>query len=232
MNMVDAYPLSWPAAWPRTASHLRRAAKFGRQVHGTYQSGSSWSRIERGVSVAEGTGRVQLELERLGVMRDDVVISTNMELRRDGLPRSDRRAPQDPGVAVYWTLDGEKQCIAADIYQTVGENLAAIAASVDALRAIERHGGAQILKRAFLGLKALPASTQPVMTTTQAAERIAQHAGGTAALILDNAGEAKERVRLAIARVHPDVNGGSTTEKFLLVNEAKRVLGLHHGVSL
>jgi len=35
--------------------------------------------------------------------------------------------------------------------------LAAIAASLSALRAIERHGGAQIMERAFLGFAALPA---------------------------------------------------------------------------
>jgi len=230
--VIDAYPLQWPSAWPRTASHLRRAARFGSSVARDHGNGNAWRSFDRGVSTTEGTRRLLAELQRLGVMREDIVISTNVELRRDGLPYSSRRAPTDPGAAVYWTLDGEKQCMAVDVYKTVGENLAAIAASVDALRAIERHGGAQILKRAFLGLKALTASTQPVMTTSQAAERIVQHAGGTGAIILDNAGEAKERVRLAISRVHPDAKGGSETEAFLLVNEAKRVLSIHHGVSL
>jgi len=229
--VIEAYPLQWPIAWPRTPSDKRRDAKFG-AVIARSDGTQEWSRFTRGVSMAEGTQRVLLELGRLGVAREDIVLSTNVELRRDGLPVSNRRAPDDCGVAVYWTLDREKQCMAVDVYHTVGENLAAIAASVEALRAIERHGGAQILKRAFLGLKALPASTQPVMTTTQAAERIAQHAGGTAAMILDNAGEAKERTRLALARVHPDANGGSATEKFLLVTEAKRILGIHHGVTL
>jgi len=45
--------------------------------------------------------------------------------------------------------------IAVDRYYRVRDNLAAIAATLDAMRAIERHGGAQILERAFLGFAAL-----------------------------------------------------------------------------
>jgi hypothetical protein len=229
---TQAYPLAWPSAWPRTPAHQRRRAKFGHQETGSYTNGGTWRATMRGVSVADGTKRVQRALQRMGVMLSDITISTNIELRRDGLPYSNRRVPEDPGVAVYWSLDSDKQCMAVDIYGDVGENLAAIAAAIDALRAIERHGGAQILKRAFLGMKALPASTQPVMTTTQAAERIASHAGGMPSLILDNVSEAKERTRVAVARVHPDRHDGSQTEAFLLVNEAKRVLGIHHRVKL
>lgn len=39
----------------------------------------------------------------------------------------------------------------------VRDNLAAIAATLEAMRAIERHGGAQILERAFTGFAALTA---------------------------------------------------------------------------
>ena len=46
--------------------------------------------------------RVMDELGRMGLGRDDVVISTNVETRLDGFPRSDRTEPADPGVAVYW----------------------------------------------------------------------------------------------------------------------------------
>ena len=46
--------------------------------------------------------------------------------------------------------------MAIDHYDRVADNLAAIAASLAALRAIERHGGAAILDRAFTGFTALP----------------------------------------------------------------------------
>jgi len=50
--------------------------------------------------------------------------------------------------------------MAVDRYDRVADNLAAIAATLDAMRAIERHGGAAILDRAFAGFTALPASEQ------------------------------------------------------------------------
>jgi hypothetical protein len=46
--------------------------------------------------------------------------------------------------------------MAIDQYWRVADNLAAIAATLEAMRAIERHGGATILERAFLGFAALP----------------------------------------------------------------------------
>ncbi len=48
------------------------------------------------------------------------------------------------------------RCMAVDRYDRVADNLAAIAATLDAMRAIERHGGAEILNRAFTGFAALP----------------------------------------------------------------------------
>lgn len=106
--------------------------------------------------------RVLAELERMGVTRDDVMISTNLRTRLDGLPRSDQRAPDDPGAAVYWQDPfGGRRCIAVDQYTKVEDNLAAIAATLEAMRAIERHGGAAILERAFTGFTALPAPGAP-----------------------------------------------------------------------
>ncbi|MBW9102893.1 hypothetical protein [Paraburkholderia phenoliruptrix] len=103
-----------------------------------------------------------LELSRLGVGRDDIVISTNIKTRLDGLPRSDQKAPDDPGVAVYWeTRRGGRKVMAVDRYTKVADNLAAVAATLEAMRAIERHGGAQILDRAFTGFTALPAAAAP-----------------------------------------------------------------------
>jgi DnaJ-domain-containing protein 1 len=51
--------------------------------------------------------------------------------------------------------------MAVDRYDRVADNLAAIAATLEAMRAIERHGGALILDRVFTGFQALPAPEQP-----------------------------------------------------------------------
>jgi hypothetical protein len=144
---LSNYPLSWPEGWHRTAINNRKNNPF--------KTG------KRPTSVLDGVGRVVTELERMQISRDDVLISTNIPTRIDGFPRSDQAEPSDPGVAVYWRKgqDAQMQCMAIDIYGTVAGNLAAIAASLEALRAIERHGGAQVQERTFRGFAALPAST-------------------------------------------------------------------------
>lgn len=155
---MNRYPLSWPEGWKRTQAASRKSAKFGRASR---HNNAGWT-PGRALTVAEATGRVLGELQRFGARSPDTIISTNLVVRQDGLPRSDQRAPADPGVAVYWRRREDKahKVMAIDIYDTVADNLAAIAASLDALRAIERHGGAKILERAFMGFIALPAPGQ------------------------------------------------------------------------
>jgi hypothetical protein len=103
--------------------------------------------------------RVKIELERLNInVADDSIVSTNLKLNLSGLPRGDQGEPSDPGVAVYFQKkNGPMRVIAIDAYTRVRDNLAAIAATLEAMRAIERHGGAQILERAFTGFAALTA---------------------------------------------------------------------------
>lgn len=155
-EVIKAYPLQWPAGWKRTDS--RQFGRFGKQVrhHGVH---SSWRQKSR-LSIADATQRVLHELLRMGISDDDVVISTNLKLRLDGLPRSGQAEPQDPGAAVYWRDGRKNRCMAIDLYDRVADNLAAIAATIEAMRAIERHGGAAILDRAFTGFQALPSPTQ------------------------------------------------------------------------
>jgi len=150
-NGITAYPLCWPLGWHRTEYVDRKHAKFGK----TERSGSFGGSMKRQLSIYDGVNRVLEELSRNGVDRNDIIISTNVETRLDGTPRSDRRAPKDAGVAVYWR-DGGTRCMAIDQYLSVADNLAAIAATLEAMRAIERHGGAEIGRRSFDGFKALP----------------------------------------------------------------------------
>lgn len=140
--MISAFPLTWPEGWKRTDSWRRKAGRF--------------NSYGRAVSISEGVERVFAELEKLNITRNDLVISTNVKSRLDGFPRSDQPKPADPGVAVYWETKKGNKVMAIDRYTEVADNLAAIAATLDAMRAIERHGGAEILDRAFTGFTALP----------------------------------------------------------------------------
>lgn len=142
MSERKAFPLSWPDGWKRTQSR-----KFGH-----FKTAKEW------ISVHDATRRILNEFRLMGVSDDNIIVSTNIPLRLDGMPRSDKE-PGDPGVAVYWQPKNQKspmRCIAIDRYQHVADNIAAIAATLEAMRAIERHGGAMILERAFLGFAALP----------------------------------------------------------------------------
>lgn len=142
---ISRHPLQWPEGWKRTQSYSRKNAQF--KDHG------------RRLTVYDGVQRVLDEMEKLGVHQDDVIVSSNVRLRLDNLPRSGEPKPTDPGVCVYWQKSSKEpmRCMAVDRYTEVADNLAAIAATLDAMRAIERHGGAAILDRAFTGFAALPA---------------------------------------------------------------------------
>lgn len=162
---IQRYPLQWPAGWRRTAPAERERAKFGKSVpqyRTKYVNGvasgteRSYDRKES-LSIADATNRVLEELQRMGASADDVVISSNLRLRLDGLPMSNQAQPDDPGVAVYWRRGATTRCMPIDRYDRVQDNIAAIAATLDAMRAIERHGGSTILDRAFQGFAALPA---------------------------------------------------------------------------
>lgn len=147
---IAAYPLQWPTGWKRTPADGRKTAKFGKKAP------ASFSARTLDLTITQAIQRVLLELQRMGIPRDDCVISTNLILRLDGLPRGTQGRPTDPGAAVYWEDFGARRVMAIDQYSTVEDNLAAIAATLDAMRAIERHGGAVILERAFTGFAALP----------------------------------------------------------------------------
>lgn len=193
---IQAYPLQWPIGWRRATS--RKSAAF--------------KSYKRQLCVMDGVERVLRELEALGARnRDNIVISTNVPTRLDGLPRSNVGEPVDPGAAAYWVTRGLKQprCMAIDRYDRVADNLAAIAATLDAMRAIERHGGAEILDRAFSGFVALPSPEQPWQT-----------------LGLDTSNPTPEQIEEAYRRLamqhHPDRGGDA--QQMARINAARDAL--------
>lgn len=151
MNEKTRYPLCWPADWKRTAS--RSNAQFGK-VNSNANGYAGKSRL----SITDAVDRIADELRRIGIKEETVIISTNIQLNLNGVPRGDRGEPADPGVAVYWTRKGKPQCMPIDRYTRVADNLAAVAATLEALRAVERHGGRSIIDRAFMGFAQLPQS--------------------------------------------------------------------------
>jgi hypothetical protein len=131
-----AYPLYWPESWPRTESNKIKRAQFK----------------DRSVFVA----RKELEFEVRRFGGRDLIISSNLELKLDGTPRSNQRQPTDKGVAVFFERKGESMALACDVYSTVEDNLWALVRTLDALRQIERDGSPALINRAFKGFAALP----------------------------------------------------------------------------
>lgn len=134
----QAYPLQWPEGWPRTHYSKRWAGRFQ-------------------ATLAEARDALLDQLRLLGAR--DVVISTAIPTRRDGLPYAGRqwRLGDDPGVVAYFTLGGKPKAIPCDAYSRPEANMRALALSVAALRALDRHGVKGLLERTFAGLAALPA---------------------------------------------------------------------------
>lgn len=99
--------------------------------------------------------------------------------------------------------------MAVDRYDRVQDNLAAIAATLEAMRAIERHGGASILDRAFQGFTALPAPEQWFTIL-----------GVSATATRDQVEDAYRRLAM---KHHPDRNPGDPTasQEMARINAAR-----------
>ena len=141
---IPRYPLAWPIGWTRTQAHRRTIATF-----------TTIKTTDRRVTVFHAIERLENELSRLGAT--GAVLSTNVSLRLDGRPRSDDE-PNDVGAAVYFRFKGRATVFACDKWHRVADNIAAIAAHVDALRRIEHYGVGSV-EQALAGYKALPADS-------------------------------------------------------------------------
>ena len=131
--MTQAFPLLWPAGRPRTSSPSR-------------------SRFDTSQERAQ---RILVHEVRL-MGGSCLVIATNVELRRDGSPYAIRREPSDKGGAVYFDYKKRPMCFACDRWDRIGDNIYAIAKTIEALRGFERWGSGSMVEQAFTGFVALP----------------------------------------------------------------------------
>lgn len=203
---INAYPLQWPDGWKRTGAAYRKQARFSKAGQ---RAPGGW-RPKADLTMSDALGRLLGELEKMGIDRQDVVISTNVPVRLDGLPRSGAAEPMDPGAAVYWIDGKHRRVMAIDLYDRVADNIAALAATLDAMRSIERHGGAAILERAFTGFTALPAPT---------GARDWQIVLELQGLLLPTREDIDQAYRRLASKHHPD-KGGSA-ERMAEINKAR-----------
>ena len=134
---IEAFPLCWPPARPRSKRKDDSALR---------------------APFAKSRDFIVQEVRRLG--GSQLVVSTNIALRRDGLPYAATTEPDDAGVAVYFTYKGKQMCFACDRWRKVASNMQAIAKTIEALRGVARWGTGDMMQAAFTGFAALPAPGQ------------------------------------------------------------------------
>lgn len=236
---VTFRPLTqWPAGRAKTPDWQREDAKFraGGRAQSDGMGSQRWVQGER-TSVEKTYDELDRELWSIGAT--EVVVQVDMaesDLRRDGTgPRADRRG-MSPAVVLSFKRKGTLHTFACDRFQRWQDNLRGIVLGLDGLRRLERYGIVQSGEQ-YRGWQALPSSTTPALSTEQAADILARRLNQngpagmyTAAAIVRDRTSAQSAVRAARAKAHPDAGGSSND--FTLVQEAARVLGLHHGVSL
>lgn len=138
--MVTAYPLYWPKDIPRT-----------------YRPGKSGFKC----TFAAARDGIIKEIKLMG--GTNPIISTNIELKQNGLPYAGQKQPEDKGVAIYFTYKKNQVVLSCDRWDKIESNLHAIRKTIDAMRGIARWGVSDMLERAFTGFKALPPETPSIL---------------------------------------------------------------------
>lgn len=223
MNEETAYPLSWPIGRPRTPRHHQGKSPFRTTAGGKKTT----------LTVAGGRDRLFAELERLGAT--SVVVSSNVELRLDGIPRSGQPEPQDVGVAVYFAVNKERRVMACDRWNRVADNLAAVGETIARQRAILRYG-AVTSEQIFAGFRALPApgqtSNDHFATAKDAASWLGAETPGIASAIglLTDVTKYRAAKAEAVKKHHPDRNGGEPMPSWHTLQAAIALLDKHHNL--
>lgn len=150
MSEITRNPLCWPNNVARTPPGQR-----------------TWPRFEER-TVSTAVGMILHEINRLNGrnwdFRDEqVIISSNLKLKLDGLPGSNQVQPMDSGAAVYFQLRFLVQgkyffrpiVMTCDRWNKVEYNLVAIAKDIEAQRARTRWGCTN-MQQAFQGYVAIP----------------------------------------------------------------------------
>lgn len=213
-HAVTAYPLCWPESWPRS-----RSREAGDQfVTRSQEPGQTWM-SSRPVTYHRAR---RLLLEELGRLKATaIILSSNIELRLDGEPRAgegDRRL-SDPGIAVYFTYKGKPMVMATDRYATIAANVRSLGLAIEAMRQPERHGGGQMMERAFAGFTALPPpeGSKPKRPWWE----IMRYPADPAERELLSVGEIEARYRTLAKKYHPDSGTEPSGDLMTELNQAK-----------
>lgn len=204
MSEITRNPLCWPDNVPRTIPAERGRPLFSDR------------------SLAAAVQHVLAEINRLNRRAWDfddesVIISSNLRLRRDGMPSGEQANEiAQPGVAVYFMLrfwinrkeQKRHTVLTCDRWKKVSFNLIAIAKDIEAQRARERWGCTSV-QQAFQGYLAIP-------------ERCGGKAWWDELGVKPDAtlDQIKDQFRGLAKIYHPDVAGDATRDHWNKLQEA------------
>lgn len=172
--MIEAYPLHYPVGWKRTPK--RERSRFN-------------------TNFASSRDEIVNELRLMGAR--NIIISSNVPVKKDGFPYASFTRVSDSGVAVYFMYKEKQQCIPCDRWDDVKDNIHAIALTIKSLRGIERWGAKDMMEATFMGFQALPDYSQSSYFSSCKTEE-----------------ERREKYIKLCKELHPDRNGGNI-EKFI-----------------
>lgn len=186
--MICVTPLQWPSDLPQRSPD--------QQKYGRFRSNG------RDITTAEAVTRLSEELDRLKARNAE--LSANF---MQGRSRVSLQVPksEDQGVCLRFDMDGIGYVLPCDTYTFAGDNIAALAAHIDATRAITRHGVASTAQ-ALEAFAALPPRSGMVSVETVKPKRPWYEVLGIFPTAPIEVAEAAYR---ALAKIHHPDAGGS-----------------------
>jgi hypothetical protein len=176
MIIEKSSPIRWPLGWKR--SFIRKNSQFATRT------------------IAQAYLSLTNELKRLKA--ENIIISTNQRYKKDGdlaIDQSGLKA--DPGVAVYFSLNNNQRVLACDKWNSLAENIYAIAKHIDAIRGQARWGVGTI-DQGFAGY--MPALPGPQKRDWTEVLNLSENA---------NALQIENRYKELAKQRHPDAGGTS-----------------------
>jgi hypothetical protein len=181
MKGVTSHPLAWPKSWQRTPATKRFPL----------------ANAHKRMALPLAAKRLKRVLEGMGA--GNVVISLDAEPRR---PR-EVTMPNDPGVAVYFSLGSQHYVLACDRWQRAGDNAIALARHIRTVSASIEHFGIGLLEQAFAGYVGPP---PPDVSGAARGWRVVLHIRASEGITVEHI---NARYRALAKKLHPDQPTGS-----------------------
>jgi hypothetical protein len=199
---VVSVTLDWPTGFDRTS-------KRERSKNRSYE-----------VSLHDAIEDLADEMGRLDV--DDWRLSTDLDhqSRNPNYPYANQPEPEDPGVVVRWTMDGEQYAVACDAYSRARDNLRTVGLYIREKRKMEQRP-VETGESEFANARLPPADDEDVIVAGNGHSE-APHE------VLEVERDADDEVVKAAFRAkaktaHPD-RGGSQREFELIQNAREAML--------